>query len=63
MIGSSVTGTRHSAGCRCGCQFVEGLTGRIVEEITVVAFEIPNPAAGKPREERVAYSTTAERGA
>lgn len=49
---SEQSGTRHAGDCLCGCQFVEGLPGEVVETITVLRFRLPNE-----REQLVAYSS------
>jgi hypothetical protein len=43
---------RHHAACLCGCQFVSGLVGNVVER-----FDVPYKPSGATREQLVAYSS------
>ena len=58
----TVVGHKHDRPypCRCGCQFVEGLTGTVVEvdfplNLCIAAFDVPHPAGGASRRQLVAY--------
>ena len=61
MIGQRVTGRRHHHDCRCGCQFVEGIQGEIVEaradlDVFVASFWVPYDLTGGRQLQRVAYT-------
>lgn len=67
----NVRGQRHvgenGQDCNCGCQFVVGLAGRVVDDadtpkllaldppMIYAAFDVPSSAGGASREQVVAY--------
>jgi hypothetical protein len=64
-----VIGFRHTPECNCGCQFVVGLPGELVEDVDTpklailglayFRFEVPNAAGGSSREQIVCYDRVA----
>ncbi|MHB1950194.1 MAG: hypothetical protein ACYCQK_01815 [Acidiferrobacteraceae bacterium] len=61
-----MTGFRHHPQCLCGCQFVVGLPGEVVQDadarelarfgLAYVRFEVPSHTGAEPTPRTVCYS-------